>query len=898
VLSSPFPFFSGGNTELSVTHLNHMMEQMRRQSRLLSAAPVLINQTGEGWQVRLVGFRGIWAVAGGHEGNARYSWYEAQIGPDGWGVRAGGRSGGGLTAAREANGRTDVTPGEILWLSTDEGSPAFVAPFPVESAPTLVWARIDGPTDGGYAWSEVTYRANDFEEVESGRGTRTGDTPAVEVNGLSVPVDSIVVVRITPAGAPCVFEYGGSDPGFWAVLLREANGSVYEADLAGATGGSWTLTFDPGEDAAPGATGGSVTLSATGSVSAAQAALDALTAGNVTVSGSPGALVFTFSGDLVGDSGASLSGAGGGLEVPAPAEGTGAATFSFTRTTTGRDLPFTDGKGGYAWVRAEFDAFGRLRPEPGGDGSVWPTGLALEANAIAVVPEGSVVRAVPRATEFMRRRAAESRPEFEDWTQEELDSHFFDVDAGGGWLSGAGVSFEWSGGDSFWAELTDEPDDAGLYPFRVVHLGGRDRVANPATEPTDFPTAAELRETFLDGAAGVVELVDTPIPENDRTWVGSRPGGREITGLAQELFARTGFEVGTVVRVYVNPVSGGGVAFTFSGPPLSLWVTLGGAAAVEGEAAGYRWTELDPPDDPLTGEPKAARSGVAAEIDGVTGIPAATVVNISPDGAGGWRFRHQPDAADGGRDCRLLNWLGGATATIVGGAGDPGATGRVVDVAFAPTEDAVAVRTGFHVGYRAPGSSVYKIVAPVGLHSDRVEGYLSAGAQTISGMWRLLAGSLYSTGASETPPFLPPDAFRANCVLGTSETYTPGWAPLKSDGALKISGGPQLIATGAALDLQGAVWAAGTGNTVSRFVGTLPQPPHPITDGPTGTIVVGGVAGAAAGSITLKGGLYVSSVNPGARPAMFSGTFQMKNLAGVTYNITVTSGIVSAIAPA
>ena len=124
MLSSPFPFFSGGNTELTAEMLNLMLEQMRRQSRLVPAYPILIDRSGEGWQIRLAGVRGFWGIAGGHEGGAVYRWQEAYLTRQGWRVRPGGRAGGGPTGAIEVNGRRDVGEGEVLFLrGTDSVRP-------------------------------------------------------------------------------------------------------------------------------------------------------------------------------------------------------------------------------------------------------------------------------------------------------------------------------------------------------------------------------------------------------------------------------------------------------------------------------------------------------------------------------------------------------------------------------------------------------------------------------------------------------------------------------------------------------------------------------------------------------------------------------------------------------
>ncbi len=898
MLSSPFPFFSGGNTELTASMLNLMLEQMRRQGRLVPAYPILVNQSGEGWTIRLAGVRGFWAIAGRHEGNGRYGWAEAQLTPAGWMPRAGGRSGGSTLAASEANGRQDVSVGEVLFLVTDGSAPpTFVAPIPPSLAPQLMWARIDGSGGGGYGWTEMTYLRGQFVVLTGGQTAGVGSPDsAVEVNGLTVPTGSIVVLYRSPGvERGCVFEYGGSDPGFWAVLLRERKGSEYEIDLAGATGGTWTVTFDPGEDAPPGTEAGSVTLAFDATAAEAEDALEGLTGGDVSVTGS---YTFVMAGNLVGESGASLSFDGGGLE---PAEPTGddePAEFSATQTVVGRDLPYADGRGAYAWVRAEFDDFGRLRPADAGEGSTWPTNLALEANADRTVPEGSVVWVTPRPPGYMLRAVADDADEFAEWTTEELDAHLADVDFGDGWLSDDGVDFHWQGADSFWAELTDEPDADGLYPFRVVHMGGRDEPDAPAALPAAV-TAETLRAERLAGAHGTIDTFETPLAASDAAWVPSRPGGREITGVAREILSRTGFAIGTVVRVYATPVgtmAGGsaapaaeGVEFTFAGPPLSMWATLG---AETGTPGTYEWTELRPAGD------AAARTGEAREVSARTGIPADTAVYLTPEWDGRMVFTHRAHPAEGGRDCRLLHWTGGSTATIVAGPDDPDSDGLAVSVQFFPPHATELVKHGYLVGYRAPGASYYAIPQPFDYAGDRLAGCFTTGGQWVSGgfaIGRLVGGSLTVTGGGESPPFPHPESYRYNPVAGTAETYTPGFGIVKNDGSLRLSGGPYLIADGGSLDLRGgAAWSVTNTNLTSNS-GTSLLTGRSL-DGVTGTYVIPGAAGASDGSITFKSGLYLGSVQPGARPSTYTGSFMMKDLGfGGDRTVTVVEGVVSNI---
>jgi hypothetical protein len=261
----------------------------------------------------------------------------------------------------------------------------------------------------------------------------------------------------------------------------------------------------------------------------------------------------------------------------------------------------------------------------------------------------------------------------------------------------------------------------------------------------------------------------------------------------------------------------------------------------------------------------------------------------------GWQFAAEQDSPEGGRDCRLLDWQTGATATIVGGAGDPDSDGTTVNVQFYPPHQTNAVvRTGHHVGYRPPGKDFYVIPNYFDLHTDRTGGYVSTGGQSIAGRFSLYRGGLYVTGTGEVPPSQPPLAYRANLVTDTHETYTPGFGIFQSDGSIKVSGGPRLVATGAALDLQGAVWASPTDFvTYSNLVQTL----LPTKDGVTGTFTIPGIASGADGSVTFDAGLYVSHTNPGARPSMFTGTFLMYDLDfGTDRTVTCVDGVITDVA--
>jgi hypothetical protein len=870
VESSLFPSFSGGSTELTAAMVNGLMDQMRRQGRLLHDFPVEIVQTGEGWQIRVIPQGGIWAICGRQESPGRYAWEEADLAPDGtWVVRVAGKRGEIESAAREAASRDDVAEGTIIWLSPVAGgaaganSYAFTAPIPQTDPDVFTWAKITGTNGTTHGWVELQFNINTFEEKPGGAVVDPSDPQAaVEVTGATAPVDTVVILyyRKNDASESRLFSFSGSDPGFWAIIARESTEAVYTVSLGGASGGEWDLTFDAGNSPAPATKTGTITIQTTDSSSDIQDALLEYTAGNVQVDGSGDNWTFTFINDLVGESGATLSADFGGLDE--------ADSPSCELTTVGRDLPATDKKGGFAWFRTQTTPFGHT--VRGDAGSVWPVGLAIEGNGSRVVPEGSIVWARPRTESTYDLAKAEALPEFADWSDDELAEHFAAVDNGDGTIKDSGVSFLWWGENSFWAKLTDTIID-GQYPFEVVHLGGNELVT-PPDEPVDFAEtyAQDLRDELLSGDDGYSDLFDSPLSESDWTWVSSRPGGRAITGNATEVMGRTGFAKGTIVRIYASYGSSG-ITFSFYGPTLSLWATITGTSS----GSTYFWEELDPPTVASTGEKADARTGSAREGNGNANVPDDTVVLLEFDSSvGGYRFYYQPPPYEGGRDCRLLHWTGGTTATINASPEDPDSDDEIVTIRFYPAINAESLMAhGYHVGYRGAGDTVYTIPVPFDYATDRVSGYVSTTEQVIPGVWALGSGNLIVTGSGLTNSSPPPNIFSVDFFTTTSSTVPGGHLILTNDGGFHMSdGGPRLIATGGILDLQGAVWAGSTAaGTSSSFVTAA-------RDGVTGTFPIVPKADGTPGSITFKGGLFVSATPPGAPSALWTGTFECPTL--------------------
>lgn len=992
MLTSPFPFFSGGNTELTAGMVNDMLEQMRRQSQFLSAPPVEVRRVGDGWQIRLRGRRGLWAVCDEYEGRGLYSWKEAVIGPDaGWTPKVQGRSGGGPLAAREINGRDDVLPGTVLWLEPlagvdgGEDAFAFLAPLPADSPASLMWAVVTDTDGETYGYREQYFDGNLFTTPPLPFTSTAGDdTSAVEVSGASVPIGTVVLLSHDPTDGDRVryFEYAAAgDGGFWARLVRESVGAEYTADLAGATSGSWSVSFARGSTPAPGTTSGTVSLSFDTSADDAQAALDEFTAGDVVVTSGGGGLVFTFVDNLTGESGASLTASFSlgfddtGGENPEP---------TFEQTEVGRDLPFTAGGAKYAYKRLEFGDDGRLVAGVGDDaaGSVWPACLARESRGVTNVPEGSVVRVRPGRTGLMSLATAKADDGFgAAWSEEDVEAHFAEIDNGDGTITDSGVDFTWWGECSHWAELTEAADERGLYPFRLVHLGGDEKAdltelqadgGNP-----DFADAEveDLRRKFLHGTHGYHELVEgieyrvelkgatggtfdltfepggataegivggtatvafdataeevqaalDPFAEDDflvvgdpgnytitfvndlayiadatleatfavtygteeaatssdpepaitKTeptnlgWVASRPGGREVTGLARDMTGRRDFRPGTVVRVFSTPFDAD-PAFWFMGSPTAIWATLTG----ESEAGLYDWEELDPPTDRATGLPFEARTGTAREQNGREAIPDDTVVLLTPDGDGGeYRFHCPGNAADGGRDCRVLLWEGGGTATIVSGPDDAVTDGDTVSIRFLPEDDAEDLMPhGHHVGFRAPGSTEYVIPVPFGFHSDRTHGYVTTGEQLIAGTWNIRRGGLIVTGSGTTTSIPSPNQYWANVAGGTYGHAPLGQTILTSDGALAMDGGgPRIVAGGGVLNLENAAFMIRP-NLYWSGTGTLDLPAR--GDG-------------APGSITFKGGIFVSGTSPTESSPMFTGSFTMRPFSAFPFSVSV-----------
>lgn len=174
---SSFPRFDG-HTELTAGHLNGLLDQMRRQGRLIPVPPVEVVQVGDGWQVRVAGAGGRWAVLGAAVGPGRYAWEAALPAANGgWEVDPFGPTGGAAHTARETGGRDDVPAGTVAWLVADAGGPAdetlysFAAPPAAAAGGDLpFWAEVTGVAGGQYAYREVALLDGGFRDLPGGRG--------------------------------------------------------------------------------------------------------------------------------------------------------------------------------------------------------------------------------------------------------------------------------------------------------------------------------------------------------------------------------------------------------------------------------------------------------------------------------------------------------------------------------------------------------------------------------------------------------------------------------------------------------------------------------------------------------------------------------------------------------
>jgi hypothetical protein len=54
------PIFSGGNTELTAEMLNTVLEYVRKQGRIIPSPEVAVDQTPDGWMLRLASPLGWW----------------------------------------------------------------------------------------------------------------------------------------------------------------------------------------------------------------------------------------------------------------------------------------------------------------------------------------------------------------------------------------------------------------------------------------------------------------------------------------------------------------------------------------------------------------------------------------------------------------------------------------------------------------------------------------------------------------------------------------------------------------------------------------------------------------------------------------------------------------------
>jgi hypothetical protein len=284
-----------------------------------------------------------------------------------------------------------------------------------------------------------------------------------------------------------------------------------------------------------------------------QEAVDAVAgAGNAVVDGGGGSFTITMAGALRGDAAHSWTLAAGSLE--------GADGAAAELSTTGRSLPFTDGRGRYSWVKLAADASGVLRDDPASGGSRWPLGLARDSNGRADCPEGLLVWMRPGVTAYADAEEVEGDDAFAGWEEEEVAEHLDGLlDGASGLYADALCDFAAWGEHAFWAELTGPPV-GGLYPFRAVHLG--DAPPGEAAVP-ELGEGEDFPEGYADGLGAALVSGGTPGDGTFRDALAVGDGvqgvllGR-VVGVPAQVLVLVGVEVphGHVVGRAVHDVEG------------------------------------------------------------------------------------------------------------------------------------------------------------------------------------------------------------------------------------------------------------------------------------------------------------------------------------------------------
>ncbi len=256
-----FPRFSAGNTELTAAQINGLLDQLRRQSRFVTAPGSFdVRQTPDGWAIRWLASLGFWAALGEGDNSGRYAFQEVfPDAPDGvWRPVPDGRYGTlGSKPAVETTNDGSLTAETVVWCvlpaGGDEGAGAIFTrpPSHEQNAGIAFWAFLTGEGSGNYGYKEVFLDTDQqWRDAPNGRlANADEDDAAVEANGQTgVPDGSLVFmfsadtdkgVTLTPKPA---FVYSTSGTGFYALLHNINRGGTYWLSLNGATGGTFQLS--------------------------------------------------------------------------------------------------------------------------------------------------------------------------------------------------------------------------------------------------------------------------------------------------------------------------------------------------------------------------------------------------------------------------------------------------------------------------------------------------------------------------------------------------------------------------------------------------------------------------------------------------------------------------------
>ncbi len=436
------PVFSGGNTELTAEMLDTVVEYLRRQGRIIPSPEVAVDQTPDGWMIRLNNPPGMW---GRLERSAadRWAWTQMELAPNGrFAPHPSGRAGSTQSQwAEEVNGLVPPA-GTIVWLEPTgdaTGRMAFAAPLVAAGRSSVFWAEIQSAAGGRYGYREVEISLGRFAPVPRGRTAHAGGRgTAVEAGGsTAVPVGAVVLMfdffpvnGNSPPSDEVVFRYGAATTR-WGKLSGRTTNTIYSVDLSESTVGLWTAVVtdeDSGESYTAQIPSDASTVTAQNALNKAIGEDLVRVSGVEGSDGSGGPYLVEFIERLGGSRRVTLTVDGtalsGGEEDEEEVEGeeeeeveegeedeedeeeeepvtSGAATVS--RVQAGKDDPYTDGKGAYGWYEVEFftpegdDIYtdDGVRPKPDGLSSDWPFGAAYEAGGETNVPVGTIVRIYP-----------------------------------------------------------------------------------------------------------------------------------------------------------------------------------------------------------------------------------------------------------------------------------------------------------------------------------------------------------------------------------------------------------------------------------------------------------------------------------------------------------------------